>query len=220
MRPSEIAAAAAEFRKRTLGARSTELPIDLDAIVFDHLCEYEHLVFSDEAELGSTNSEEVLGKTELFAGRIQIAKGLRARDFGRYRFTVAHELGHWVLHRPIALLNRSHPNLFGDGGVVVSTGRLLAFSGAASRSSVEFQANAFASHLLLPRDLLRRMFAARFGSVPQAPQGSETKRDVGRRLARADQAMPSLAATFGASTEATAIALEECGLVVDTAPFL
>jgi Zn-dependent peptidase ImmA (M78 family) len=220
LQPKEIAAAADELRERTLGARADELPVDLDAIVFDYLCEHEHLVFSDEAELGSSDSEEVLGKTELFAGRIHIARGLRALDLGRYRFTVAHELGHWVLHRPVAIVNRDHPNLFGEGGVVVSTQRLQSLNSAAAKSSVEFQANAFASHLLLPRRLLRSMFSARFGSVPQSPHGSETKREVGRRLARTDLSMPSLTTCFGTSVEATAIALEECGLVVDTFPLL
>lgn len=51
---------------------------------------------------------------------------------GRRRFTIAHEIGHWTLHRP----------LLHSGGSARLTGNW------------EMEANEFASHLLLPPDLL------------------------------------------------------------------
>lgn len=211
-----IAAAALELREKAFGDRVHAIPLDLDALVFDYLCEKQGLVFTDESHLGFIDGDEVLGRTDLLAGRISITSTIKHTDLRRYRFTVAHEIGHWVFHRPLALANREHPELFPEGAILVTTTATLAPLGASSRdnTSVEWQANYFASHILLPRRVLASEFALRFGPKPLVRDRSETLRDLARRAARSrTDGSSSLADAFGTSTEATAIALEEAGLV-------
>ena len=69
---------------------------------------------------------------------------------GRYHFTLAHEVGHWRLHRQHFKTNPDQRKLFDDG---------LPQPDVVCRSSegnqpVEWQANAFASCLLMPRRLV------------------------------------------------------------------
>ena len=60
---------------------------------------------------------------------------------GRDRFTLAHELGHYLLHDDVTVgLARS-----GDGASVVTY------------CDPEWQANAFAGELLMPHDLIQNM---------------------------------------------------------------
>jgi hypothetical protein len=61
----------------------------------------------------------------------------------RSRFTIAHELGHFILHR--ALQSRFECD---NGGVT---------SGQFDGRNIEREANEFASNLLMPMDLLRRL---------------------------------------------------------------
>lgn len=60
------------------------------------------------------------------------------------RFTVAHEIGHWLLHADAA--RSGTLSLLQDGRVWCRTG---------SRDPVERQADMFAGRLLIPQDLLR-----------------------------------------------------------------
>ncbi len=190
------------------------LPIDLEAIVYDHLCEDEGLVFIEDQVLGTDGLHEVLGRTELLSGRILVCAALKARDYRRFRFTVAHELGHWVLHRPLALVDREHPELFATNTIFVSTDSARG-SAVHSITPAERQANLFASHLLIPGRYMRREYAARFGAAPSVRPGGCSLREHSRDTARARVAgLLSLADVFQASVEATAIALEQMSLVI------
>jgi Zn-dependent peptidase ImmA (M78 family) len=211
---SGIAQAASSLLERGLGASADSLPVNLDALVFDHLCEHEGLVFVDDEALTGLGADEILGRTELIAGRITVCADLKERDRRRYRFTVAHELGHWVLHRPLALVEREHPELFPQEQIYTTTQNTLTGVGA-SVAPEEWQANYFASHLLIPRAGLRREFLARHGSeVSLAPPGVSL-RDHSRNLARLNvRSLGSVADAFETSIEATAIAIEDAGLAV------
>jgi uncharacterized protein DUF955 len=68
---------------------------------------------------------------------------LEARNGAQRRFTIGHEVGHWILHVPAGGLGASP--LF-DGV------RVLCRDG--SRESIERQAEMFAAALLIPRDVL------------------------------------------------------------------
>lgn len=63
----------------------------------------------------------------------------------RQRFTIAHELGHHIMHRDLI-----------DGTVHVDKGFTLWRDGLAAQGTdlIEMQANAFASELLMPRQFL------------------------------------------------------------------
>lgn len=78
------------------------------------------------------------------AGTILIDASLCAEDAstGRLRFTCAHELGHWVLHK----------RLF------VGTGESAALAPATEETAMEIQANMLGSALLMPIVQVKRCF--------------------------------------------------------------
>jgi len=209
-----IVNAASALLSRALGDRAGQVPVDLETLVYDYLCEREGLVFVEDRPLASHEGHEVLGLTELVAGRIFVCSNLKARDLARFRFTLAHEIGHWVLHRPLALERHLRDATTMQEELLVSVAT-LGDEASSNLDSIEWQANYFASHLLIPRAPLRREFAERFGGAPLVcPQGSDLgsfAREISRR-AMADQ--PSLSRVFLASVTAMGIALKESGLVV------
>jgi Zn-dependent peptidase ImmA (M78 family) len=135
------------------------------------------------------------------------------------RFTIAHELGHALLHSSSGL----HRDRAVDGA-----------TGSAPRPSREAEADLFASYFLLPEKPLRgafeqmfltqrfvlteeRAFALTSKTLDYVQRRCRTTRDVARMLASAEHYngvhFDSLARRFGVSIEATAIRLEELGLV-------
>jgi hypothetical protein len=214
MRRGEVAEAASGLLARALGQKSDEVPVDLDAVTFDYLCEHESLVFVEDETLGMDGPHEILGRTELLLGRISVCAALKQRDLRRFRFTVAHELGHWVLHRSLAMASAEQGELFPAGAVFVSTESSLSLD-LGGKAPEEWQADYFASHLLLPRLALRREFGARFGVKPSVRPAGSSLRNHSRHVARAAvRELLPLVDAFQASVEATAIALEESGLVI------
>ena len=204
--------------------------VDLDVIVFDCLYEADGLVFSDEEDLGQTaDGDEVLGVTYPRIGHIKITNRLRgeAQLRGRYRFTVAHELGHWVLHRPLFLQKNANLELFGRPDAPAG---LVGLSrnvdpGAARVPPEEWQANRFAAVLLVNPTRLRLAFADRFPDPPVTPAtfsaGLKDPREVARAVARAEVGgKPCLAKMFDVSIEAMAVALQARGYVSGTARLL
>jgi hypothetical protein len=80
------------------------------------------------------------------------------RREGRYRFTVGHEAGHWVLHRHQLLEARSAP-LF-DAKPEPS----VICRDTVNKPPIERQADYFASYLLMPEEMVRRQWAEVTGS--------------------------------------------------------
>jgi hypothetical protein len=207
-------------------------PLDLDAIVYDHLCEREHLVFDNEQDLGEESGDIILGKTLPLTGKILITSRLTTEGRpGRYRFTLGHEIGHWVLHRPLFFRSVDQPSLFGtavEAAEMVSLNRNV-FPTGLRRAAIppeEWQANRFAALLLVDQALLRDEFTRRFGPPPVARRKetqilSPSLRMLSRSLA-ADrtQNKQALQDLFGLSTEAMAIALETRGYVIEEAPLV
>lgn len=237
LRESEIEGAAQKLLVAVFGRPWRERqPVDLDAIVYDHLTETENLVFDDEADLPPEGGEFVLGKTLPRTGRILLNRTLkRDPEPGRGRFTLAHELGHWVLHRPLFIPPPGTLDLFGGSDVnepefeFVGLNRGV-FPGSCRPTAVareEWQANRFAVALLIDADVLREEFEDRFGAPPvvrAAPTWrykARSARDLAQLLARGTtDHHPPLREVFGLSVEAMAIALESRGYVVEEAPLL
>jgi Zn-dependent peptidase ImmA (M78 family) len=118
----------------------------------------------------------------------QVILGVNGRDAPtRQRFTIAHELGHYVLHGD----NRE---LFVDKGHYVVYRR----NGVSETGldPMEIEANQFAAELLMPADLV----AAAFSGAPLRVDD--------------DQALRGLAARFNVSPMAMAIRLASLDLVV------
>ncbi len=69
---------------------------------------------------------------------------------GRFLFTISHEIGHYVLHIPYLLRNQNQENLFeGNGHHTIVVCRKKD-----ENLWQEWQANAFASALLMPKPIL------------------------------------------------------------------
>lgn len=128
-------------------------------------------------------------------------------------FTLAHELGHAVLHQGHGM-HRDRP-----------------VDGITQRSGIEREADKFAVFITMPTKLVRKAFKDRyllspFILIPETEfalfgleQNVKLKstRDLSRHMAKARafnrQNFPSLAEQFNVSVEAMAIRLEELGLV-------
>ena len=124
--------------------------------VFGLRIEYVRLVESDEGELGrmiyddgyTTVYNPVTEEYELFrvsAGTILIDSRLLddPKLYGRYRYTLAHELAHWILHKKL---------FYGTRLAAASYGENL------SDDSTEWQANHLAKALLMPVGQVKRAF--------------------------------------------------------------
>lgn len=133
------------------------------------------------------------------------------------RFTAAHELGHAVMHE-FAGMHRDRP----------------ADSASYKRPWIEVEADKFAAEFLMPRNLLKREFEARFGKTPftlndatraalveatsdRSGKNALSLRMVTRLLSSSDRLLGRsflpLSALFRVSVESMAIRLEEIGLV-------
>ena len=209
-------------------------PVDLEALLFDYLYEEHGLAFYNHEPLGDDDGHEVLGITYPLKNEIHVCSTLRdTASIGRYRFTVAHEIGHWVLHRPL-FLDEDSPDFSVEDGEprLVTFQRDVVESDQDSYRPEEWQANHFAISLLLHDDPLRREFERRFGEPPVTLQAfaaehpveqaaaAEAYPDISplRRLSRGVASgiidhRPPLSDLFLLSVEATAIALEERGYV-------
>ena len=89
------------------------LPVPVDDIVDCHL----ELDFGFTDLICEMNLPDVLGALWVNERRVLIDRSLDPTDFPakevRYHFTVAHECGHWILHRHYFLDDAAQPSLFG-----------------------------------------------------------------------------------------------------------
>jgi hypothetical protein len=108
--------------------------------------------FRFEQDLGfSPRGRKILGQFEFAQEQLPIDRILQY-DSPRFRWTLCHEIGHWVLHRFIDPRAISR-----DRSVFVDTREQLHFTAQWSELRwIEWQANQFASSLLLPRPVLQR----------------------------------------------------------------
>lgn len=98
-------------------------------------------------------SETVAGFCDFEARRLYVNS---ADPLTRQTFTIAHELGHWILHRTYFL---EHPDRYPV---------LPRFQRPSERDPMEQEANCFAANLLVPRRLLRPVKNAPVTSLASA----------------------------------------------------
>lgn len=158
---------------------------------------------------------DVLGAIWFSRKLIAVDYSLAPEDFpamlARYRFTLAHELAHWRLHRYLYLRNANHQLLFGrDEG---QPDHILR-----SRQSdpKEVQANRFAACLLIPREMLKRAWHEWRGNMePIYLPDIRTETGDGPPDDRLlEDAIRPLAVQFEASPEAMRIRAEGMGLLL------
>jgi hypothetical protein len=149
------------------------------------------------------------------------------RHQGRYHFTLAHEIGHWRLHRGHYLRNSSELRLFEDGTPWPD----VVCRSSERKKPVEWQADTFAAHLLMPRRLVYTVWS-RFregddrpvviadlrenhlrGTVASRRRPAVTEEEAGN-LAAIEEFCAPLAKLFEVSPEAMRIRLEALELFV------
>lgn len=189
----EIEAAAAELLSDAFGpSEKISLPVDLEVIAYDYLYDKNGVVFRDDRQLGSYEGDRVLGITQPRQGKIFVDAELKAEGpRGRYRFTVAHEIGHWVLHQPLYARDEDQGHLFennqGQQDHLISLQRNLFPKADRGRlPPEEWQANRFAVALLIDQDRLREEFRARFNKPYFSPSDLNRSHTAAgrRRVAR------------------------------------
>lgn len=189
----------------------TAPPVPIDDIVEGHLklaIEYRDLR-ADYPE------GDVLGCIWFNDKKIAIDMSLVPEEYpamlGRYRFTLAHELAHWRLHRHIYLHRANEKSLFPSGGE--RPDHVLR-----SRQSdpLEFQANRLASCLLMPREMVKRAWHEWRGGMDPIylPDLRAEVGDYGTDEMVLENAVRPLAATFQVSAEAMRIRLEDMGFLL------
>lgn len=163
----------------------------------------------------------ILGATWIADKKVLIDQSLdpttNPRIEGRYRFTVAHEAGHWVLHRHQLVETRGTPLFDGTPAPSVicrSTG---------NKPQIERQADYFAGYLLMPEELVRRVWADLTGDV--APYVAEDElRQLRERFGLAHDEQPTvdvakrMAEVFHVSGQAMQIRLLALHLVLPKKP--
>ena len=126
-------------------------PVPIDEIVELHLVL--SLEFNDMQQLfGVDDVHGALWVNQLRVGiDCRLDPAANPAMLGRYRFTLAHEAGHWRLHRQLFMRAANQLQLLpGDAE------RPEYICRSSDSEPIEYQANRFASCVLMPRDLLRR----------------------------------------------------------------
>lgn len=221
-------------------ARSVEIkaPIPIEGIVEKHLklrVEFDDLHRLLDVPRGGPDSD-IFGAIWLESGRIVIDECLDPEDRpereGRYRFTLAHEGGgHWRLHRGLVRSDRDQETLFAD----VPKPTVVCRSSQA-KERVEWQADFYASCLLMPRRLVHAEWRDRLGRTK--PLLLSDLRPTGKVMLRAgtlireqgrseveavedalfESVAEPMARRFGVSRAAMRIRLEKLGLLLRAEP--
>jgi hypothetical protein len=206
----EAALLLAEYCQQHVAVTAPPIPIDEIVAVYLQLSVF----YKDlKKEFGV---DDVLGALWVNKRQVDIDLGLVPEDnpsmLGRYHFTLAHEAGHWRLHRHLFQKKANQLRLLPDG---VERPEYICRS--SDTASIEYQANRFASCLLMPREMVKRAWHEWRGNMDPiylddlaaasglAPTGSED--DPITKALFEDVARP-LAATFEVSPDAMRIRLE------------
>jgi hypothetical protein len=134
-------------------------PVPIDEIAECHL-ELDLRFVNLESNL---NRKDVLGAIWIEEKRVAIDDSLDPTSYpfkaGRYRFTLAHEVGHWALHRSYFFARGQQSGLFGDANepsIVCRDG---------DSQPIEWQANAFAAHVLMPKQMVYDAWEQQHGTL-------------------------------------------------------
>jgi Zn-dependent peptidase ImmA (M78 family) len=121
---------------------------------------------------------EVLGATWLQEGHVMIDASLEGNE-GRFSFTLAHECGHWVLHRPIIEMEKVTVPLFPREPGAKPTPAVVCRN--KQRHPAEIQADKFAARLLMPASDVRSV-AKLITASPLAIAGLEARRSASEAI--------------------------------------
>ena len=143
LKSKEIEQKSLELLKRY--SKDTSKKVELPIPVFDMI---EYLGYDiDFCSFDNSNkSEETLGATIIKEKIVAINEDLPGKQEGRMHFTAAHEIGHIILHAPLKEQRQNILCRKEDG-----------FDGTNEKAR-EFQADKFASFLLMPTAAVKKSF--------------------------------------------------------------
>jgi Zn-dependent peptidase ImmA (M78 family) len=118
------------------------------AEIIRHLGERTGLLFSME-DLGFQGTAKILGKVNFHRKTLYLDISLDNEREAAFRFTAAHEIGHWILHR----YNYKNWKLEIDDSLQDDDGTLCRLEKRTQSDWLEFQANVFAASLVTPREM-------------------------------------------------------------------
>jgi Zn-dependent peptidase ImmA (M78 family) len=180
---------------------------DKTVLNFDKLTKFLEPKYNVKFEYDLLEDENYLGKIEFNPLTIKISNKART-DRNRWRFTLAHEIGHLILHSPLLKERLEEKN---------DTENTLALKYSSTNKNserLEIQANLFASYLLLPECMLLPVMNAMF-----------TEYRIHRKCLILDsqpvnqkevfQILSRLSILFEASIESIKIRLMKLNLLVD-----
>lgn len=191
----------------------TEPPVPIDDILELHL----GLTFVIDDLQSTFAHPDVLGGIWFGDRLIKVDQSLdptvAPKMLGRYRFTLAHEVGHWRLHRQHLMDDPAAKSLF----EVNCEPAFVCRSNA--NPPEEIQANAFAACVLMPRKLVREAWLQWHGSdepvaITELPVGDyHADRQSNKEMAM-DQFCRPLAERFEVSAQAMRYRLQTLELLV------
>lgn len=183
--------------------------------IADRLRTQFHVPFDFGRDLGFTRDKrKILGGFRISDRRISIDGSLEP-DSPRWRFTLAHEIGHLVFHRTLKLVES---RVVGRTTEIDDTERELGdiLQPTEPRDWIEWQANKFASSLLMPRRPFRSGTRSAMCEAGIDRRSERIYLDEQRCNLSAFRAVVShLTEKFCTSRTATEIRLKELDLVLD-----
>jgi Zn-dependent peptidase ImmA (M78 family) len=213
LRSSEIDHAVADLLRRYGAWRNAPAkpPIDVDEIVEGYL----GLVL-EIADLKSLlGMPDVLGATWFETRKVCVDQSLEGKE-GRFAFTVAHEIGHWQLHRPLLEMERVTLSLFPAAADAAPT---VVCRARESKAPAEWQADQFAARLLMPATAVQRTALAVGNGKPIMLDQLDAGRKAGVLDSRLKLLAEEVIATgnfINVSKEAMCYRLLDLKLVIDS----
>ena len=146
---------------------SLKPPIPLEDIAEKHLqlrCDFDNLYELLDLESPASAEPDILGLLRFDDRQIFIHECLDPEEHpameGRYRFTLAHEVGHWRLHRTHFVQVAAQLSLFHN-----SSPPSVVCRSSQAKEFAEWQANVYAACLLMPETLITRAWRDLYGSL-------------------------------------------------------
>jgi uncharacterized protein DUF955 len=137
-------------------------PVPVDEIADCHLglsvrCEDLSWLHADRNVLGATwiDSNEVAIDTTLDPHNFP-------RMVGRYRFTLGHEVGHWILHASLYSAAAAQKDLFSQERIPP----IICRAPGSTKPREEWQADLFSGYLLMPKRLVVAAWRNLYGDTP------------------------------------------------------
>lgn len=205
----------------------TEPPVPVDAILENHL----KLTFSFMNLREEFGVDDVHGALWIERREVGVDQRLDPeqdpRMEGRCNFTLAHEIGHWQMHRGYRMKTPAPMLPFAENSIPAQSACICR---STSKARVEIQANFFASALLMPKKLVFNAWRSRYGDGPLPDESLRDMEgdaffeailrqrrlptdDAGRRRIVHEWVGAPLARAFHVSRSAMRIRLEQLGLL-------